>query len=102
MNAMHARMFEFEGSDAEIEAAVALAREKILPLERQMPGFRGLILLADRDAGRLVSLSLWESDELMQQSEASARMITRLGAQSTGGRRVAVEPFDVTLLELVT
>jgi heme-degrading monooxygenase HmoA len=65
-----------------------------------MPGFRGLILLADKDAQRLVSLSLWESEELMQQSEASARMITRLGAQSIGGKRVAVEPFDVALFEL--
>jgi heme-degrading monooxygenase HmoA len=97
---MHARMFEFEGSAAEIEAAVELARAEILPLERQMPGFRGLLLLADRDAGRLVSLSLWDSEELMQESEASARMITRLGAQSIGGKRVAAEPFEVELFEL--
>lgn len=93
-------MLEFEGSVEEIDAAVALAHEEILPLERQMPGFRGLILLADKDAGRLVSLSLWESEELMQQSEASARMITRFGAQSIGGKRVAIEPFDVALFEL--
>jgi heme-degrading monooxygenase HmoA len=94
-------MLEFEGSAEEIESAVALAREELLQLERQMPGFRGLILLADKDAGRLVSLSLWESEELMQQSEASARMLARLGAQSIGGKRVAIEPFDVALFELV-
>jgi heme-degrading monooxygenase HmoA len=98
---MHARMFEFEGSAEEIEAAVTLARDEILPLERQMPGFRGLILLADKDARRLVSLSLWESQEEMQQSEASARMIARLGAQSIGGKRLAIEPFEVALIELV-
>ena len=94
-------MLEFEGSAEEIESAVALAREELLQLERQMPGFRGLILLADKDAGRLVSLSLWESEELMQQSEASARMLARLGAESIGGKRVAIEPFDVALFELV-
>jgi heme-degrading monooxygenase HmoA len=97
---MHARMFEFEGSADEIEAALTLAHEEILPLERRMPGFRGLILLADRNAGRLVSLSLWDSEELMQGSEASARMIARLGAQSIGGKRTAVEPFEVALFEL--
>jgi hypothetical protein len=37
----------------------------------------------------------------MQQSEASARMLARLGAQSIGGKRVAIEPFDVALFELV-
>jgi hypothetical protein len=36
----------------------------------------------------------------MRESEASARMITRLGAQSIGGKRVAIEPFDVPLFEL--
>jgi heme-degrading monooxygenase HmoA len=99
---MHARMFEFAGSVEEIEAAVALAREEILPLERQMPGFRGLILLADKEAHRLVSVSLWDSEEQMQQSEASARLLTRLGAQSIGGKRVGAEPFDVALFELAT
>ena len=97
---MHARMFEFEGSAEEIEAAVELGREEILPLERQMPGFRGLILLADKEANRLVSVSLWDSEEQMQESEASARLLTRLGAQSIGGKRVGAEPFDVALFEL--
>jgi heme-degrading monooxygenase HmoA len=97
---MHARMFQFEGSPGEIEAAVALAHDEILPLERQMPGFRGLILLADREERRLVSVSLWESEEEMQGSEASARMLARLGAESIGGKRVAIEPFEVTLFEV--
>jgi heme-degrading monooxygenase HmoA len=97
---MHARMFEFEGSVEEIEAAIALGRAEILPLERQMPGFRGLILLADKEAQRLVSVSLWDSEEQMQESEASARLLTRLGAQSIGGKRVGAEPFEVALFEL--
>jgi len=99
---MHARMFAFEGSSEEIEAAVALAREEILPLEREMSGFRGLILLSDKETGRLITLSLWESEELMLQSEASARMIIRVAAQSLGGKRRSVEPFDVELFELAT
>jgi heme-degrading monooxygenase HmoA len=97
---MHARLFEFEGSHDEIEAAVALARDEILPLERQMPGFRGLVLLADKDARRLLSLSLWETEEQMHGSEASARTITRLAARSIGGKRRSIEPFDVRLFEL--
>lgn len=95
-------MFAFEGSSEEIEAAVALAREEILPLEREMSGFRGLILLSDKETGRLITLSLWESEELMLQSEASARMIIRVAAQSLGGKRRSVEPFDVELFELAT
>ena len=93
-------MFAFEGSPEEIEAAVELAREELLPLERRMPGFRGLILLADEQERRLVSLSLWESEELMRQSEESARMLVRTAASSVGGKRVSIEPFEVALVEL--
>jgi heme-degrading monooxygenase HmoA len=97
---MHARMFAFEGSPEEIEVAIALAREEILPLERQMPGFGGLILLSDKDSGRLLSLSLWESEELALRSVESARTITRLAAQSVGGKRRSIDSFDVPLFEL--
>jgi len=38
----------------------------------------------------------------MLQSEASARMIIRVAAQSLGGKRRSVEPFDVELFELAT
>jgi heme-degrading monooxygenase HmoA len=93
-------MFAFEATPEEIDAAVALTRDELLPLERGMPGFRGLILLADRDAQRLVSLSLWDSEERMLQSEGSARTLSRLAAQSVGGKRVSAEPFDVALFEL--
>ena len=99
---MHARMFAFEGSPEEIEAAVALTREQILPLERRMPGFRGLILLSDTEAQRLISVSLWESEEQMRQSEEAARTFVRLGTQSLGGKRLSIEPFDVAVFELAT
>lgn len=99
---MHARLFAFAGSSDEIDAAVALAREEILPLERQMSGFRGLILLSNKETRRLISLSLWESEELMLQSEESARTITRLAAQSLGGKRLSIEQLDVALFELTT
>jgi heme-degrading monooxygenase HmoA len=98
---MHARMFEFEGSGEQIDAAVALTRDEILPLERGMPGFCGLVLLSDPEAGRLVSLSLWESEEQMRGSEEAARTIVRVARQSIGGKRLSIEPFEVALIELV-
>jgi heme-degrading monooxygenase HmoA len=97
---VHARVFTYEGSPDEIDAAIQLGREHILPLEQQMEGFRGLIVLADREAQKLVSLTLWENEELMRASEESARMLTRFAAQSVGGKRRSIEAFDVALFEL--
>jgi heme-degrading monooxygenase HmoA len=97
---MHARMFTFEGSPEELDEAARVAREQILPLEREMAGFLGLILLTDKEARKLVSLTLWESEELMRGSDESARLIARLAAQTVGGKRRSVEPFDVAVFEV--
>jgi heme-degrading monooxygenase HmoA len=93
-------MMTFEGSSNEIDEAIGLAREQLLPLERQMSGFLGWILLTDKESGKLVSLTLWESEELMGVSDESARMLARFAAQSLGGKRRATEPFDVALFEV--
>ena len=97
---MHARVFTFEGSPEEIDAAIELGRRQILPLQQQMAGFRGLIVLADKEAQKLVTVTLWDSEDAMRQSEESARTITRFAAQSVGGHRRALEQFDVALFEL--
>ena len=46
---MHARMFEFEGSLEEIDPAVALMRDEILPLER--PGQAAHVEVYSPDPG---------------------------------------------------
>jgi heme-degrading monooxygenase HmoA len=93
-------MYRFEGSEHDVDAAVEISREQILPLEQRMDGFQGLIVLADREAKTLVSITLWETEEHLEASDESAKTITRFTAQTAHGKRQLTERFQVTLLEL--
>jgi serine phosphatase RsbU (regulator of sigma subunit) len=44
---------------------------------RQMDGFEGLYVFLDRQSGKLIAITLWESEEAMQRSEESARPLRK-------------------------
>ena len=98
--AVFARMYTFEAEAHDIEAAVEIAREQILPLERKMDGFRGLVVLTDGVARRLVSITFWATEEDMQASTESAATITRFAAATVQGKRTDLEQFEVLLFEV--
>jgi heme-degrading monooxygenase HmoA len=97
---MFARVYRFENAPEDIDDVLRITREQILPLERRMEGFRGLLLLTAPDERRVVSVTLWETEELLRASDESAQTITRFTAASVGGKRRSVEQYEVALVEL--
>ena len=65
-----------------------------LPGIPQQPGFRGFYLLRDPESDKLMTLSLWETEEDLQASVARAAGQTALAAAITGLR---AETYEVTL-----
>ena len=71
---MFARVTTIQGG-VELEAQEAAARlfhEQVLPAVQGQPGFRAVYLLVDASQGKLLALSLWESEAALQASEALA------------------------------
>ena len=68
---MFARVTTFEGSPEQIEAAVGMFREHVVPWLREASGFRGWIVLLDRRAGRSLGLTFWTTEEAAADSPAS-------------------------------
>ena len=66
---MFAHIVSAEGHVEGFDRVTRLAREQ-LPVVRDLPGFRGFYLLTDRDSGRLVTISLWDTKEQMRAGEA--------------------------------
>ncbi len=54
-----------------MEKAIRLVEESILPSARQQPGFKGFLTLADRREGKLILLTIWETEEALRAGEAS-------------------------------
>jgi heme-degrading monooxygenase HmoA len=78
-----------------MESVIRVVDEQ-LPDARQQPGFTGFYLLADREAGKLMTISLWDSREDILAVEARAAAVT-----SQTVRSGAMTVPDVTVYEIV-
>jgi heme-degrading monooxygenase HmoA len=69
-----ARVISAEVQAAQFDAIVSMTRQQ-LPGVRQQPGFREFYLLASRETGRLITISLWETREAADAVEAHASRV---------------------------
>jgi heme-degrading monooxygenase HmoA len=68
---VHARVVSMEILPTDMEEAVRIYQDSVLPAAREERGFRGALMLTDHHTGEGVSISLWESEDDMHASEAS-------------------------------
>jgi len=66
---MYARHVTLRGSGDKIDEGIRSVREQVLPVLQQCEGFRGQLLLVDRNQGEVIGISLWDTEENMQASE---------------------------------
>jgi len=72
---MHARLVTSQFQLDKLEEAGQLYRESILPEVRQLPGFKGRMVLVDRSKGKVIAITLWESEaDARASGEGSAFM----------------------------
>lgn len=65
---MYARMTVAKVQPERFEEAITAVREAFLPAAQEQPGYRGFLLLTERDQQRLVGISLWETETAVQAS----------------------------------
>lgn len=97
---MHARVSIFEGSPEQVDAVFDQAREQVLPRGRQLDGFKGVIALGDRQSGKTLGITFWESEEAMRRSEQEANRVRSETAEASGEQIAGVERYEVGLFEL--
>ncbi|MEU7601195.1 hypothetical protein AB0B78_01315 [Streptomyces sp. NPDC040724] len=69
--------------------------EAVVRQVEDVPGFRGVYYLVDRATGVAKSLTLWEDERTMRDSEEQAARIREETAQREGQQIVSVEHFEV-------
>jgi heme-degrading monooxygenase HmoA len=92
-----ARVITAHAAPDGFDGVIRLAEEQ-LPNAQAQPGFKGFYLLADRDAGNLVTISFWDTQEDVRPVEARAARLTRQAAESAG---VATDPVKIYQVEMV-
>ena len=97
---MYARVSTVEASPAKFDEATHFFRERVLAQLQQMDGFKGFIVLGDRQRGKLLGVALWESEEVMHTTEEVVSRIRGGIPHPLGGAVVDVENYEVFVLEI--
>ena len=97
---MYARVNTFEGSAERVDEGIRHMEEQILPQVREMDGSKGLIALVDRQTGKTLGITLWESQDKMLASETQAAGIRSASAEAMGTSSPQVERYEVAIWEV--
>ena len=94
---MFARVSTFTGTSDQVDEAIRQAREDVVPRLEELDGFRGAYFLVDRENGKSLAVTLWESEEAMRASEEAANSLRSETADALGTQMVGVERYEVAL-----
>ena len=97
---MYAQVTTVDASPAKLDASIHFFHQRVLPQLQQMEGFKGLAVLGDQQRGKLLSVALWESEEVMQSTEEVVSRIRGGIPHPLGGAAVDVENYEVFVLEV--
>ena len=98
---MYARTTTVHGDPERLDDGVAHVRDQVMPLVEQMDGCIGLSMLADRDSGRCIVTTAWESEDAMRASAAGVMDVRARAAEMLGGDQPEVAEWEMALVHRV-
>ena len=93
---MHARSTTVQAKRESIDAGIAHIRDVVLPAVQRMDGCVGLSLLVDRDSGRCIATSSWESQAAMR-AAGPVGVIRDRAVEILGGTAL-VEEWEILVM----
>jgi hypothetical protein len=95
-----ARVNVLETTPERIADVAHVVRDVVHPGIRGETGYVGYIVLGDRDTGRAIGVTLWETEAAREHSDLKARQIRPRVEQDTGGTMRSVEIYDVLFFDI--
>ena len=94
---MYARSTTIDARPECIDGGTAFVRDEVMPALETMTGCVGLSLLVDRESGRCIATSAWDSEESMRASAEDVTPMRDKAAEVFGGR-TEVEQWEIAVL----
>jgi heme-degrading monooxygenase HmoA len=98
---LYARMTTIHSPRERMDAGLDKVKDDILPSMRQIPGFKGIIGLVDRNANTGITISLWEDEQAMHEGEEEG---ARLRGEVAKAMKAETEPmvnrYEVAYIEV--
>ncbi len=86
---MYARVSTIQGAPGKVDDVTRQTQEQTLPQLQKMEGF---VALGDRQSGKMLGVSFWESEEAVSSVRSGA-------AEAAGGIVASVEEYEVLVNE---
>jgi heme-degrading monooxygenase HmoA len=94
---VYARSTTIQAQPSSIDAGIAHVRDEVMPALQAIDGCVGVSLLVDRESGRCIATSAWETEEAMRASAERLQPIRDRAAEMFGGSPT-VEEWEIAAL----
>jgi heme-degrading monooxygenase HmoA len=98
---MFASFTSVGGAGAEVGATARMAGESMASWLRDFDGYRGILILADEEAGRARIVTFWDSMEAIERSERGRTQVRESMVAAAGAEVEAVERLAVVFEDRV-
>jgi len=92
---MYARLTTVQGKPEKIDDAIRVIENDVIPGSKVLPGFKNGYWLADRKSGKLLGLTVFETEKDIEESEAAASKLRKSAAEKLGAEVKNVERFEL-------
>jgi heme-degrading monooxygenase HmoA len=94
---VYARSTTIMARPESVDAGIAEVRDNVMPMIEQMEGCTGLSMLVDRQSGRCITTSAWQSEEAMRATDAQLQPVRERIGEMLGGSP-QVEEWEIAVL----
>ena len=97
---MFARVTQFNIRPERLQQGHREIEEHLIPALRMQPGFSGGLLLANPQKGKVLAVTLWESEQEMHATDEASHWFRVFGAAAVEGTVTDVETYEVYRAQL--
>jgi heme-degrading monooxygenase HmoA len=100
---LYARMTTIHSPAEKMDEGIEKVKEVVVAGMQEVAGFKGIIGMVDRNANTGITISLWESEQAMNEGEEEG---ARLREEAAKAMKAETEPmvnrYEVVLIEVET
>ena len=97
---MFARVSHFDVRSERIQQGYREIVEHVIPAVEMQKGYSGGLLLANSQQGKVLAVSLWESEQDMHATDEASHWFRLFGAEAAEGTVTDVETYEVYIARL--
>jgi heme-degrading monooxygenase HmoA len=95
---VHARTTTIQADPSKIADGIVEVRDQVLPMVTGMDGCVGMSMLVDRETGRCIVTTAWESEAALRDSAERVRPLREKAEQALGSSSSTVDMWEVAVV----